>query len=431
MGLLSRLLRLFGFGGSGPPEARATTAPSRPKRRWKRARLRSLHSAPQKAVARPAVYAETKPYRFARPWKRLRVGWKGIRTEKGYVDDSQDIDRGKLARRGLPILATPDDLAIWLDLPLGKVAWLAGRFQGGTRPPSVRAAHYVFTWKAKRKGGVRLLASPKPMLAEVQRRILRDILDKVPAHPAAHGFVRARSILTNATPHVGRAVVLKLDLENFYASVRFSRVVAIYRSLGYSREAALWLAALTTTAIPSDLPLPSAGAHALRPYLGRHLPQGAPTSPALANLSAYSLDVRLAGLARAFGATYTRYADDLTFSGDGDFGKTLRNLIPLAEQVIRKERFRVQKAKRKVLRRGQRQTVAGVVVNEKPNVRRDEYDRLKALLNNAIRHGAASQNRENHPDFAAHLRGRIAHVAMLNPARGAKLARLYDRIDFR
>jgi hypothetical protein len=207
--------------------------------------------------------------------------------------------------------------------------------------------------------------------------------------------------------------------------------VAIFRALGYSREAAIWLARLTTTGVPADLPLPAAGAHALRPYHGRHLPQGAPTSPALANLSAFSLDVRLAGLAKAFGGTYTRYADDLTISGGDGFGKKLRNLIPLAEQVIRQERFRVQKAKRKVLRSGQRQSVAGVVVNAKPNVRRDEYDRLKAILHNAIRRGAASQNRAKHPDFAAHLRGRIAYVSMLNPARGAKLASLYDRIDFR
>ncbi len=98
--------------------------------------------------------------------------------------------------------------------------------------------------------------------------------------------------------------------------------------------------------------------------------------------------------------------------------------------MIRNERFHVHPTKRQVLRRGARQTVAGVVVNEKPNVRRKDFDCLKAILHNATKHGAASQNRDAHPDFAAHLRGRIAHVAMLNPQRGHKLMRLYEQITF-
>jgi hypothetical protein len=300
----------------------------------------------------------------------------------------------------------------------------------GRRPPSAKQAHYVFSWKAKRLGGERLIESPKPLTRQIQKQILHEILDKVPPHSAAHGFTAHRSILTNAKPHCGQAIVVKWDLTDFYASVRYSRVVAIFRSLGFSREVALWLGSLTTSAVPADLPIPDSGPHALRNYLGRHLPQGAPTSPSLANLSAFSLDVRLSGLARSFGGHYTRYADDITISGDEAFARRLRSLIPLVETVIRQERFHVHPQKRRILRRGQRQTVAGVVVNAKPNVCRNDFDDLKAILYNAAKHGAASQNREAHPDFAAHLRGRIAHVAMLNPARGAKLMRLYEQIRF-
>lgn len=417
MGLLRWLLSLFG-GASRPSE--------RPPRRRVTPRRRPAPSlVPLQAdrIARPAraasVLEKTPPYPFAR--REPRTG--------RFVDLAGDMDRDRLQSRGLPIVSAPEHLIELFDLTLPKIAWLTSRFVPGGRPESVKQAHYVFHWKAKRRGGHRLIESPKPLLRDVQTRILREILDRVPPHPAAHGFTRGRSILSNAQPHCDRAVVVKWDLENFYASVRFNRVVAIFRSLGYSREAAIWFASLTTSAIPADLPFPDSGAHATDPYLGRHLPQGAPTSPALANLSAYSLDVRLCGLAKSFGGVYTRYADDITISGDDAFATSLRTLIPLVQQVIRRERFRVHPKKRKTMRRSHRQTVAGVVVNTKPNIARDEYDRLKAILHNAKRTGFQSQNREGHSDFAAHLRGRIAHVAMLNPQRGAKLLAIFESID--
>ncbi len=300
---------------------------------------------------------------------------------------------------------------------MGKLAWLIHRFDEGARPVSLKAAHYHFSWRPKRSGGHRLIESPKSALRQVQYRILRDLLDKVPPHPRAHGFVRQRSIVTNARPHVGQRVVLSIDLRNFYASCRYVRVVALFRAIGYSRVVALWLARLTTSAIPANLGFPGQSASVLRTYYPRHLPQGAPTSPALANLSAYSLDVRLSGMSRAYGVNYTRYADDLTFSGPGTFVPALGEFIPLVTRIVRDERFIVHPGKRKVLRSNQRQTVTGVVVNEKLNVSRRDYDRLKALLTNCARHGPASQNREQHPEFAAQLVGRIAHVAQLNAAR--------------
>ncbi len=171
--------------------------------------------------------------------------------------------------------------------------------------------------------------------------------------------------------------------------------------MGYSREAAIWLARLTTSALPANIPFLKKEPSAVLPYLRRHLPQGAPTSPALANLSAYSLDVRLSGLARAFGATYTRYADDLTFSGPEAFSRSLRDFIPLVSQIIRQERFRVNKAKRKVIRANRALVVTGIVVNRKLNIRRRQYDRLKAVLHNCVQHGPSSQNRGSHPRFAA------------------------------
>jgi hypothetical protein len=310
------------------------------------------------------------------------------------------------------------------------LAWLTHRFDPGSRPRGVREAHYSYRWLAKASGGYRLIEAPKATLQQVQQRILRELLDRIPPHASAQGFVRGRSIVTNAAPHVGRRVVLKFDLWNFYPSVRYSRVVALFRAVGFSREAALWLGRLTTSAVPGSLPYPEGDPHALRVYYPRHLPQGAPTSPALANLSAFSLDVRLSGLARTYGVRYTRYADDLTFSGPGTFIPALPEFIRLVTQIARDEQFRVHHRKRRVLRSNRRQIVTGVVVNQTLNVSRDEFDRLKAILHNCLVHGPSTQNRAGHRAFAAHLAGRIAHVCQLNGVRGARLRAVYDRIDW-
>ena len=361
------------------------------------------------------------PYRFARPH---------IALPGEYNDLAGDHNAARLAMFGLPELRTPEELARWLGVPLGRLAWLTGRFFENERPQSEQAAHYHFHWVKKKTAGYRLIEAPKGLLKTVQTQILRAILDRVPAHPAAHGFVKRRSIRSNAAPHVGSAWVLKLDLTNFYPSVSFSRVVAIFRALGYCREVAIWLSRLTTSAIPSNLNSPDGLANTVWPYLSRHLPQGAPTSPALANLSAFSLDVRLQGLAAKYGARYTRYADDLTLSGPGHSIPALHEIIPFAEWIVRNERFTSNRSKRRVLRRHQQQTVTGIVVNEKLSLSRAEFDQLKAILTNCLRHGAASQNRAGHADFAAHLRGRIGHFLSVHPERGEKLRALFQQVDW-
>ncbi|QDT99178.1 reverse transcriptase family protein [Gimesia aquarii] len=344
-----------------------------------------------------------------------------------YFDMAQDTDFEKLDQYNLPRFCTPLELSQWLEFPLGKLAWLTHRFNQFDRPDDVKESHYVYHWLPKRNG-FRLIEAPRPFIKIAQEQILKDLLNRIPVHPAAHGFVAGHSSVTNALPHTGKRVVVKFDLENFYTSVKFSRVVSIYRSIGYCREVSLWLARLTTSAIPMSMPFPDGSLRPLYPYLSRHLPQGAPTSPALANLSAFSLDVRLSGLARSFDAEYTRYADDLTFSGSDQFLRALRVFIPLVEQIIRSERFQVNQSKRRVLRNNQQQKVTGVVVNEHTNVPRKEFDLLKAILTNCIRKGPASQNRKGHPDFASHLRGRVAYVQQLNPNRGQRLLQLYQQI---
>ncbi len=346
-----------------------------------------------------------------------------------YFDLTQDGNLERLIQWQLPVLREPEDIAEWLGVTVNRLAWLTHRCRGGSAE-GPRQSHYHYQWRKKKSGGVRLIEAPKTELRSIQRKILHELLDKVPLSNAAHGFVRGRSIRTHAAVHVKPAILVKFDLQDFYPSVTFNRVVAIFRAIGYCREAALWLARLTTTAIPSSLASPPEHPYAVWQYRGAHLPQGAPTSPALANLSAYWLDQRLSGLAKAFDARYSRYADDLTFSGDESLDTKLRLMIPLIEQIIHREKFRSNYRKRQVLRPHQRQVVTGVVVNDRPNVSRRDVDRLKAILTNCVHQGPASQNRSQHPNFAAHLAGRIAHIAQFHPPRAEKLRAIYARIDW-
>jgi hypothetical protein len=275
---------------------------------------------------------------------------------------------------------------------------------------------------------------PVRELKEAQRIVLREILGLVPVHGAAHGFTVGRSVVTNAAAHCGKAVVLRLDVADFFTSVTAARVFRIFRSLGYPTSVSRMLMGLCTTSIPAEVWDGRRGARLGADFergqrlRTRHLPQGAPTSPALANLAAGRLDRRLTGLAKAMGATYTRYADDLAFSGGVELAHGRMRLEALVGAIAREEGFVLNHRKTRMMRRGVRQVVAGVVVNERPNVRREAFDELKAILTNSVRHGATSQNRAGVADFRGHLAGRVAQVAAVHAGRGEKLWGIFRRI---
>ena len=233
---------------------------------------------------------------------------------------------------------------------------------------------------------------------------------------------------------------MRLDLEDFFASIAAGRIYGILRTAGYPEAVAHSLTALTTNAMPwaawAAVPRPReldeiTAHHRLGRRLATpHLPQGAPTSPALANLAAFGLDRRLAGLARSLSATYTRYADDLTFSGGTLLLSRANELRATAGMIAREEGFTVNERKSALMTRAGRQRVCGIVVNAHPNLAREEYDRLKATLHNAALRGPASENRAGVGDFRAHLLGRIAWVESLHPARATKLRERFARIDW-
>lgn len=333
----------------------------------------------------------------------------------------------------LPALRTSGELAAWLQLTVRDLEWFAD-CRGLCADQSCRLQHYHYRALSKRGGQVRLIEAPKERLKALQRQLLIEILEPVPIHAAVHGFHAGRSIQTFAAPHVGQNVVLKLDLQNFFPTIRAARINSLFRTLGYPDAVATLLTGLCTNVTPSNVWESIAdisrkerwqvAAH----YGRRHLPQGAPTSPALANLCAYRLDCRLAELANRAEGRYTRYADDLAFSGGPEFARSIKRFHIQACVIAMEEGFAVQHRKTRVMRPGVRQKLAGLVINEKLNIRRNDYDLLKAILTNCVRHGGASQNREGVADFRAHLLGRISFVTQIHPQRGVRLRELFNRI---
>jgi RNA-directed DNA polymerase len=270
----------------------------------------------------------------------------------------------------------------------------------------------------------------------MQRRILTGILDAVPTYyDAAHGFVKGRSIKSFAAPHIGQHIVLRLDIQDFFPSISGARVQAAFRTIGYPEAVADLLGGICTNITPRSVwrEEPTSAnvryLHHVRTLYGRpHLPQGAPTSPALANFCAYRLDSRLTGLADWAGGAYTRYGDDLAFSGGREIARSADQYAAQIGAIVLEEGWSVQHRKTRVMRQSTRQHLAGLVTNQRVNVSRASFDELKAILTNCVRHGPESQNRDGLPAFRAHLGGRVAFVHSVNEAKGAKLRAIFDRI---
>jgi len=323
----------------------------------------------------------------------------------------------------LPALSTPDDLADWLALTPEQLTRFSDCMGLSARTDGPFAPHYRHHFSPKPDGTWRLLEEPKPLLKRLQRRILRDMLNHVPAHPAAYGFCPGRNAAMAAARHAGEAVVVSFDLAAFFPSIAQHRVYAVFRRLGYPAAVAQHLTGLCTAITPLGV-LNRSDLAAADHLTARHLPQGAPTSPALANLVAFALDTRLAGLARRIEATYTRYADDLTFSGDGHIAATLLRAVP---QIVQDCGFALNPQKTRRQNKSVRQMVTGLVVNQHLNLPRPDYDLLKATIHHL---GHPKDPRRSDAAFLIHLSGRIAWLEQINPVKGARLRdRLADALN--
>lgn len=236
--------------------------------------------------------------------------------------------RGILAHR-VPVIFEFGDLAELLGRTTGYLAFAV----------NAPRSHYRIFDIPKRRGGKRRIAAPYPALLDCQRWINSNILGKCRLHRCCHGFNPKKSIKTNALVHVGQDEILKIDIRDFFPSIKIERVISVFRNFGYSPDVSFYLASLCC--------------------LDRRLPQGAGTSPLLSNIIVRRLDSRLYGLARKSGFRYSRYADDITFSGT----KIPSFFLGLVTRVLQEEGFEVQESKTRWLREGSRKIVTGINVS--------------------------------------------------------------------
>lgn len=192
----------------------------------------------------------------------------------------------------------------------------------------------------KRRGGKREIAAPYPALLSCQRWINQNILSHVPVHNSAHGFVSGRSIVTNAQQHIGSTCVLNLDLTDFFHSINLNQVMQTFLQIGYMNNVAFYLASLCT--------------------LDNHLPQGAATSPALSNIIARHFDNRISNLSASYNLKYTRYADDMTCSGEN----IPQSFIQIVNDISVECGFMLNHNKTKLYQGPKRKIVTGLVLGD-------------------------------------------------------------------
>jgi retron-type reverse transcriptase len=270
--------------------------------------------------------------------------------------------------------------------------------------PDVYYEHFE---RAKKKGGVRKISASTGRLKRIQRQILDSLLATVamPAH--VHGSVKGRSIVTNAAAHVGQDVVINVDLKNFFDTVDSATIQKIFqKQSGMENESAHVFANLCT--------------------YQNHLPQGAPTSPALANLAAFELDEMILAILKG-DYNYSRYVDDITISGTKD----IVSLLPQIYEAIEACGFTSNLEKTRILRQSVRQSVTGIVVNKKLNPSKRFIRKVRQNLYYCKRFGlnehCESLDIKPH-NFIREMQGRIGYIRMTQEDLADNFAKLLKDI---
>lgn len=277
----------------------------------------------------------------------------------------------------------------------------------------------------KKNGRPRTILSPHPSVKILQRKLLHVLSLVYTAHPAAHGFVPQRSILTNARPHQGKRFVLNVDLEEFFPSITFPRVRGVFvKRFRLPARAATVLARICCNT--DDEP--------------DHLPQGAPTSPIVSNMICHSMDHAFVRLARDHGVFYSRYADDLTFSTNRrpfpqalavEHEGRLLHVGAALVRVVQENGFALNSEKSRLFNRARRQEVTGLTVNRRVNVRRGLVREIRGMLHAWHAHGHEDADREYRRQFGGTsplslvLRGKLAFLKQVRGADDRIFRRLY------
>lgn len=297
--------------------------------------------------------------------------------------------------------------------------------------------YYKYFAIKKRRGGLRRIMSPYSELRDVQTWIKENILDKIELPNCVKAFVKGRNIMENAKMHEGRKYILKVDITNFFESIGVRQVYVAFRKMGYDRSVAAWLANLCTAKIEdykyeqledqeeiqklfNDL------YHKSEPFLV----QGAPTSPGLANIICNRMDKRMMGLANKHGFTYSRYADDMTFSADK---KDRLPKVSMIRKIVETEGFHLNEEKIELLHEGNRQIVTGLLVDNHVRVPGRYKKDIKRHIHFCLKYGGRDHFHRIAPGKAfgkEWLAGRIRYIHSVEPETAKKLWVEFERIDW-
>jgi RNA-directed DNA polymerase len=333
-----------------------------------------------------------------------------------------------LESRNLPVIYTPQHLAQLIGIPYTIL-----------RNMVIKTDDYYEFYKLRKKtAGYRHIAAPNQQLKYVQRWILKNIIERVEPHIAAQGFRKNHSIKSNAHDHIGKEVILNVDLYRYFDSINDRRIFGLFQWLGYEKNVAWELSKLVTAKMSKQYweEVTKDGIFSESQLLlkDRTLPQGAPTSPALANLITYRLDVILCNLSNKRGLNYSRYADDLTISGTRDALPP----ISLVKNIILIQGFYINENKVGFYSQKNRQAVTGITVNQKLSVNRRWKNQLRNELYFCVEKGVAdhlkwcseASGKPIKDNFKDHLYGKICFLIDVEPQIGEKYLELFNKIEW-
>jgi RNA-directed DNA polymerase len=379
-----------------------------------------LETSKKKREENKLLRKQQKEQKAAR-WKERKekeILYLGEDVSGGLNNNSSNAE--SLNKQKLPVIANAEELARAMNTTVAELRFLAYH-----RIVS-KTTHYQRFYIPKKTGGKRLISTPMPRLKTAQHWVLENILEIPEVKDTAHGFVKKRSIVSNAVPHLKAEVVINIDLKDFFPSIDYKRVKGLFISLGYSEQVAIILSLLCTEPESDQIELD--GQKYYVAGTERFLPQGAPTSPAVTNLICRKLDARLIGISKKLGFTYTRYADDLTFSASGEAVKSVKTLMGFIRKIVKDEDLNIHPDKIRVLRKGSRKEVTGIVVNDKPGINAKELDRFRALLFQIEKDGIEGKHWKNSPHLLPSIKGYVNFVSMVDAEKGKALKVRVDAI---
>ena len=337
-----------------------------------------------------------------------------------FVRDTLDY-ADNLMRNNLPVIFSPKHFALLCGIEYSKLQSIVAN----------RNYHYSHYLISKKRGGYRSIMAPYRDIKELQKWIKINILDKIQFGPCVTGFVKERSILYNAKIHENQEVILNLDLSNFFETINERRVYGVFKSLDYAHNVAFEFAKICT-ASTIEVMSNNDPDHANDPYIFYMEPvliQGAPTSPGISNIICKRLDKRLLGLANKLGVSYSRYADDITFSGKAeDIPK-----ISLIKKIIEEEKFAINWDKVGKYKVGQRQMVTGLLINDGVRIPQKYKRDIYRHLHFCKKYGAVSHFNRINPDKGYGkdwLLGKILFVHSIEPVEAKKMMAMVQQIDW-